>query len=249
MKTFSKYILPEKNISPQASVVTGLTVQEGTLLYKNNPVPAVTAGVALTLFMDFLRPLNSPVLVGHNIKTFDVPVLFHNLSRFNMVSEFSTLTTGFLDSRLVAMKHIPKKDLPPSEGYSQQSLVKTFMTGAKYNAHNAVDDVAALEALYNSKFHLQPADLKSFLFSVNYLPALKSLEPLVKEKAMSKGIQRKLATVGLGLPQLKKLYKRDPVQGIGTVFREPTGVTNKPKITNAKQIINKVTTFVQQLGK
>ena len=117
---FEKYVLPSQPITKGAMEVTGLEVLGGILHCKGQPVPSVTTSEALLAFMDFLSQFpQPPVLLGHNIKTFDVHVLHHHLQSHNMCSEFKQYISGFVDTRIVA-----RQALPGEPSYKQEELVK-----------------------------------------------------------------------------------------------------------------------------
>ena len=75
-KTFNCYIAPRQPICAAASAVTGLTFSErNNQLYKNGEtVDATTIHKGLLDFIEFLKSYRKPILVGHNIISFDVPV-------------------------------------------------------------------------------------------------------------------------------------------------------------------------------
>ncbi|XP_076072007.1 uncharacterized protein LOC143043713 [Mytilus galloprovincialis] len=55
LETFSKYILPAREITPKAAEVTGLTFQNGSLYLLDKIVPAVGVKEGLTGFISFLE--------------------------------------------------------------------------------------------------------------------------------------------------------------------------------------------------
>jgi hypothetical protein len=50
-----------------------------SLYYKGEPVAATTPLDALVQFLDFVQMFQKPILVGHNVKNFDVPILYNQL--------------------------------------------------------------------------------------------------------------------------------------------------------------------------
>ena len=74
--SFQSYVLPRCQISTTASKVTGLSYNQGTdkLYLRGTEVKAVPIQSALLDFIDFLKSHENPVLVGHNICSFDIPV-------------------------------------------------------------------------------------------------------------------------------------------------------------------------------
>ena len=69
-----------------------------------------------------------------------------------------------------------------------------------------------------------------------------SLAPLVNSKVITNATKRKLVDTSLGLQHLKTIYKR--VLGVESVFKEPSGTNNVPRITKNKQIIRKVNDYL-----
>ncbi len=237
--SFNVYIMPTKNIDPGASDVTGLTVQQGELHLNGKPVPTKTCSQSLIGLMDFLRTIDKPILAGHNIKRFDVPVLTHSLQRCHLLAEFRQLVSGFLDTYGLAKASIPKDDIPEQK-YTQQALVSAFLKKT-YEAHNALADVTALEELYLLKLEPTPAEMENAVFSVNYVACLQSLQNLVSAKVISADISRRLACAGLGYLQLKLVHQRDPDSGISAIFKQPATCNPKQvRITRSSKIIGRV---------
>ena len=75
-KTFNRYIVRKKRIEAHAKVDTGLSVKNGMLFHQGKPVQTVPLNVAVEDFTSFRGKLNYPVIIGHNIANFDVPVLY-----------------------------------------------------------------------------------------------------------------------------------------------------------------------------
>ncbi|KAK0140531.1 DNA polymerase III PolC-type [Merluccius polli] len=142
-RSFNRYMVPAAPICETAMQLTGFSVQNGALFWHNTAMPTVTLHEALTSFLTFLRSFQSPVLLAaHNGKQFDVPILTRALRSCSLLDEFEGLGTRYLDTLLLA------RDLYRSEkSYSQKSLVQRFL-GKDYDAHNALEDVKALQELY-----------------------------------------------------------------------------------------------------
>ncbi|VDH93927.1 Hypothetical predicted protein, partial [Mytilus galloprovincialis] len=62
LETFSKYILPAREITPKAAEVTGLTFQNGSLYLLDKNVPAVGVKEGLTGFISFLEKSTNNML-------------------------------------------------------------------------------------------------------------------------------------------------------------------------------------------
>ena len=92
-------------------------------------------------FIDFLETIQNPVLVGHNIKTFDLSFLFNHLMKCEQWENFCEVVVGFVDTLPVF-----KKEFPNRSSYKQDILMKNLLHES-YSAHNALDDVKALQKL------------------------------------------------------------------------------------------------------
>ena len=93
---FDTYISPHQPISKSASEVTKLSVINGELCFEGNPVKTITAKEALVQFLDFIETIKNPVLVGHNVRRFDLRLLHHHLSKCKLWDKFTSLVVGFI---------------------------------------------------------------------------------------------------------------------------------------------------------
>lgn len=240
-KVFDKYITPNQSISPQASEVTGLKMINGELCYKGSPVKATSQYAALVDFTNFVENCSSDnkkaVLVGHNIKMFDVPVLYNALCKNNMVNEFSSHISGCIDTLLVSKQVIKKDEV---DNYKQVTLVKKYLN-KDYEVHNALCDVKLLKELHNEVL-LEKYDVYSNIFTLSSHRLRQSLNVLVQNKAVSAAVATKMAKSGLGLTQLKLVHDRDPENGIRNLFKEPLS-DNKVRITKNSKTISKVVAY------
>lgn len=131
-RTFNTYVIPTKPISEGASRVTQLSFYNNCLYHKGQPVHAVSAIEALSSFIDFVCSFQTkPILVGHNIRRFDCPVLASNMRASGLWSEFLKCIAGFVDTIEVF-----RRTHPGLSSYSQVALVHRFC-GITYSNHNA----------------------------------------------------------------------------------------------------------------
>lgn len=239
-KEFSIYAIPTRCISKEASAATCLTFDGNNLCYKGEAVPAVPPFEALIAFLNFLDSFNHPIIVGHNIQSFDLPILRHHLGSSNLLERFSGNITGFLDTLKISKKSLKDVNLP---NYKQETLVHTLL-GEEYEAHNAMADVTSLEKLYYSKLCLSDRTLCENIFYLSYYTCKESLEPLLRCKVLSALMLRKLVVNGLSLSHLRQIHTRDPENGIRNVFAE--SLTENPKaarITKSVKVIQKVVEY------
>ncbi|KAL7858017.1 hypothetical protein AOLI_G00181190 [Acnodon oligacanthus] len=140
-QVFNVYMLPRCPITEGASRVTGLTTKGRKLFLHRQLVDTVPVQEALMSFISFLKTFSKPFLVGHNCKRFDCPILLRILREFYLLDQFRDVVSGFLDTLLLSreMFALPK--------YSQPYLVQHFLQKS-YGAHNATEDVKALQDLY-----------------------------------------------------------------------------------------------------
>ena len=140
--TFNIYVSPERSsIDQGASKVNKLTIVQGTLHYKGDAVNSINIKEALENFIDFLENVHKPVLVGHNIKKFDVPFIGFYLKRYSLWERFLAAVVGFVDTWILF-----KQVYPFRPSYKQVDLVEHFLHES-YDAHNALEDVKALQKL------------------------------------------------------------------------------------------------------
>ena len=62
---------------------------------------------ALSDFITFSKGILNPVLVGHNIKSFDLLFLYNHLNRCQLWEVFLGIVAGFVDTLLVFKKEFP----------------------------------------------------------------------------------------------------------------------------------------------
>lgn len=242
---FSTYIMPRKAIEAGASLATGISVQGGQMFRGGKEVDTSSILEGLQSFITFLSGLNKPILIGHNIRSFDVPILYHHLSEHGLLSEFSEVITGFIDTLIVAKKKIKKKDIL-SQSYKQVDLAKDFLNKT-YDSHNAVADVETLQELYDFKLKLDGSEKRSYVFPLAFSALSQSLQPLVTAKVISSQMKIKLAQTSIGFHQLKLAYQRDNDQGIALVFKQPCGIAMCPRVTKSSNVISKVTKYVSEI--
>ena len=237
------YVRPKRPISPVASDVTGITVQNGRMFHNGKFVESSNITSALDAFIDFLSTIGSGIcLYGHNVKSYDCHILFNALEAVGKIKKFNTLVSGFLDTKLLF-----RSQHPGLSSYTQQSLV-TFFLQQEYSAHNAMEDVSILQKLFVSHTIKEESKKKAFfsvasaLFSHESLKVaeanLPSLQNLVKEKVLSKTMCKKMAASNLNYPAFKLAYSRGEEEGIRQVLSESCG--KGPRVTKSSKIINAI---------
>ena len=189
-EVWSKYLIPQKNINDGASRINKLKVEKDRqgkdILTKYGiPVKAEQYEAGIYQFYQHLHELRKQtnpnsriILIAHNGKKFDVPVLLNALEKINVTREHLTkLNIFFADSLLIIEKiekenplvfmNIEETDSPrkkPKVSKALSSLYKRFF-GENYSAHDAIEDVKAMrqvlfesplgvtkETIYNNTF-------------------------------------------------------------------------------------------------
>ena len=248
---FSTYVMPKIPITSSATEITGLAVQNGMLFHHGSKVDALSVSAALDSLFRFLEKFNNVVLVGHNIKTFDCPVLLQALESCLMLSKLTEVVNGFLDTRPFF-----KLVYPDLHSYSQQSLSETLLN-MSYNAHDATEDVIMLQTLVSkvefcnenhkcSTFTSQYA-LDIFLYQKLVNKNLPSLQCLVDQKVISLGMAKKVAGSGLNFSSLNLASKRNE-DGIYALFTEKSSHGKSVRVTNSKKILHSVNSFFMSLN-
>lgn len=185
------------------------------------------------------------ILFGHNIQSFDCPVLMHALQACNKVSEFTEVVDGFVDT--LKLFNFVK---PGLSSYRQENLCEC-LSGIVYTAHNAIGDVSALKTLVQSYFtsiKLDKPDIQrcsvtvqsviaSYLYSFQIRLNLPSLQPLVARKITSQGIARKIAGSGLQYTHLQTAFNHNQ-NGISNLcvrnnVKAQCGLQNPKKIISS----------------
>lgn len=94
------YMTPTTDISIGASASTDLTYRYvgGVLKHKGQAVSCVNPQDGLSQFITYIKKFSNPILVGHNIQSFDLPVLINQLSRYNLYTNFQETVYGFIDT-------------------------------------------------------------------------------------------------------------------------------------------------------
>ena len=162
--TYSSYIMPKSNISPRASRVNNLTIEniKGTRsLCKNSlPVVAMSLEIALSSFSKFIEKhccikssgtKSIPVLIGHNAAVFDVPILLRNAGK-SYDEQLDQMNVHFGDSlplikSLLQRQHAPLKLSNGEYCRANMSSIYQCLFKDDFDAHDALEDVKALRKI------------------------------------------------------------------------------------------------------
>ena len=87
--SINTYVLPKKPITPKAQEITGIKVEGSKMFCHDKEVKSVGIKEALKMFILFLAQYKKNIIIGHNIKSYDIPVLFCALNNCSIMNEFS----------------------------------------------------------------------------------------------------------------------------------------------------------------
>ena len=251
-KSFNKFIAPTSgcSIDPKASKVHGLTARKGVLFKNGSPIPAVPLREALETFIHFLKDRHPVVLVGHKLKTFDFPRILKGCRRVNLEQEFLAVCEGGIDT-LPAFQAV-LKDEPC---HKQESLVLSIL-GENYQAHDALEDVIALEKLWEKvDVGIDVSNQCSFKSSwasqaLTHKLASSSNEstfqPLIDQDVIKKGIAKKMSKNGLSFIHLQESFHHGGATGLKGLLTEMVlGEDGKqvPRCTKTKRIHESIVNF------
>lgn len=130
----------------------------------------------LVSFIAFLQMLRRPLVIGHNILRFDCPLLARALDELNLRAEFEASISGCIDTLPLAREMLKDRSL---QSFRQVNLVRELV-GVNYKAHDALEDVRALQALY-SVLQPTPQLICRHIFTLDTLKN-KPVETATKDK-------------------------------------------------------------------
>lgn len=151
-RAFNGYTVPELPLSKEVTDLTGFVVN-GPYLYRHGVLKqTLPVKDLLRCFIDYLRQFNRPLLVAHNAKNFDAPVLMRVLAENGLQQKFKEVACGFVDTYQLSRCLYPS--LP---SHSLKALVSYFV-GQSFEAHDGLEDAKILEKLFiawnPSDFHV-----------------------------------------------------------------------------------------------
>lgn len=139
------YTVPQCRMQRGAGRVTGFRVRRRRLYLHRRPVLTNSLREVLVSFIAFLRMLGRPLVVGHNIRRFDCPVLARALDELALRTEFQSTVSGCVDTLPLAREMLKDHGL---QSFRQENLVREIL-GVDYKAHDALEDVRSLQLLYD----------------------------------------------------------------------------------------------------
>ncbi|XP_054633146.1 uncharacterized protein LOC129181675 [Dunckerocampus dactyliophorus] len=162
VRCLNLYTVPRCPMEPGAARVTGFRVRRQKLYLHRRPVPTKTLREVLVSFITFLQELGRPLLVGHNIRRFDCRPLARALDETDLRALFESSISGCVDTLPLAREVLKECGL---QSFKQEHLVRELL-GMHYKAHDALEDVRALQTLYHV-LHPSPEVVSRHLFSLS----------------------------------------------------------------------------------
>nr|XP_020479719.1 protein PML-like [Monopterus albus] len=139
------YTVPQCRMERGAAKVTGFRVRRQKLYLNRKLVLTNSLQEVLVSFIAFLQMLCRPLVIGHNIRRFDCPVLARALDKLNLRAQFESSIAGCVDTLPLSREMLKDRCL---KSFSQENLVRELV-GVNYKAHDALEDVRALQTLYS----------------------------------------------------------------------------------------------------
>lgn len=188
------------------------------------PNEPISTGASDVTKLTFVDGNNNPILIGHNITSFDSKVLYNELKSLNMWPHFSIIVSVYSDT-LPYFKIVYLK----LTSYSQCNLV-THIFCDKYLVHNALENTTSLQKLV--MFNIE----NSVLFSNNFTPEGVEISvcngklnrklfqnlgyPLIQIcNLQDVGMWNKIVSSGFNLNYLKLAYYRNGFDGVFSIFK------------------------------
>ena len=143
------------------------------------------------------------------------------------------------------------KDIEPDLPSHRLGDLVTQNIGMGYDAHNAIADVSALQALF-VKHGIKPLNLwNSNKWTLSKNINIKSLCPLITKGIMKAPTTQNIAGSGLNILHLKVISEREGADGLYHVFSVPNS-DNKPRVTDQKKtlqgVIPKLVAYFESLN-
>lgn len=240
---FSTYVAPRLPISEGAQQTTGIIMADSVMYVCGTRVETVNIKCAIENFIKWLKKYEKVVLVAHNGRRFDFSVLLTAVSNVNKLEEFFASVVGCLDT--LAMF---RKTYSGRSSYKQADLVQDLLS-IQYNAHDALEDVRALVKLFQHCCTLV-TDIMKFTFSLKAVfhqcqyskekaKHLPSLTCLVANGVCKLPTAENIASSGLNLEHLRKIYMRDGEDGLQSTFTMKNS-EGQPRVTNTKRTLETV---------
>ena len=146
LRLFDQYAYRNGSINFGSTKVASITKSSGKLFCHGKLVDAVEVNVGLNRFGLWLKELcGRVVLVGHNVRAFDVKHFWNNVKKWHLEDLFCSCIQGFVDTLPLFRNLFSEKHSHSQEKLYEDIVCKTYV------AHNSVEDVIALSAIQKKK--------------------------------------------------------------------------------------------------
>ncbi|XP_059570881.1 protein PML-like isoform X3 [Alligator mississippiensis] len=163
-------------------------------------------------FFSHLRTVHKPILVGFALWSLSFPILFKALDTLGMGREFRETVFGFLDVLPLIKEKIPKAGSYHLKHLASNYLWKQLNELSALEAAEAVKDLCTV-------LEIDPVQEPRSVLSYSSLECYASLQPLIKEKLLTKPSSQTLARHNISLSVLSSVYRKDPVRGLQNLCR------------------------------
>ncbi|XP_045176635.2 uncharacterized protein LOC123537131 [Mercenaria mercenaria] len=241
-QSFNRYVLPKQPIAVTAQQVTGISLSCNEMTVNGHIVEPSSVTTALNDFCTWLEKFNNVILVAHNGRRFDFPVIISAINNVQLQERFFKCVSGCTDSLSVFRKQYPGRS-----SYKQIDLVHDIL-GATYGAHDATEDVRALGHLLKHSashqtvlpFSFSPeAVYKNQIYNREKSKNFPSLSVLVSSGICKLNIAENIAGSGLNLEHLRTIFSREGEDGLTNIFISKNS-DGQPRVTNTKRVLESV---------
>ena len=276
---FSEYILPSADIDRYAARVNKLSVRsmngQRVLFKEAEQLTTLTLPEAMSRFTLYLEATIGhcrtttdknicTLLIGHNAKRFDIPVILRNTTTA-FHEQLQSMNVCFGES-LSIFEHLVERDHPALQQADggrcalNQSAIYMCLFNEAFDAHDASEDVKALRRmLFSSPLqlphnlivnHCKPITLQWALKDMQYLDGrhkiLKSFEHKLYSPSgdgvITKSMAEKIAGSGLTYQDLNKLFLEFGKEGLLSILARPPSTSKKkrPRVTKTARILTAI---------
>ncbi|XP_071571338.1 uncharacterized protein [Temnothorax nylanderi] len=249
---FDAYMLPTHEISRAASIVTGLTVENGELNLHGQQVVTTPRRVAMLRFLEFIKP-GPTILVAHNGRRFDTPMLLRELQSLGLMVEFRAIACGFCDSLPVLKKKLPER-VKAKQSFRLSVLAEEFIgDNASAGAHNGAVDVRILEDIIRV-VGITDEELRGESISIEGIFIEEAQNAKTKlnknsfdciKEGVSAGMKTKMAKAGLTFNHLKESFLEGGEDAVTVLLA--SDVNGHPRVTKNKKVIQRIITQIKNV--
>lgn len=185
--------------------MTGFRVRRQKLYLHRQLVLTNSLREVLVSFIAFLQMLGCPLVVGHNIRRFDCPLLARALDELHLRAEFESSISGCVDTLPLSREMLKDRCL---QSFRQENLVRELV-GVNYKSHDALEDVRALQTLYGV-LQPNPELVSKHTFTLNVIenePGVTAVKSEMPSKVWERFSHTVKVTAGEAVDQHGKVQK------------------------------------------